>query len=138
MEAFKVFVKQEQIRNLHLARIRDGAMFDDSITYEDGMELYEKTIKGRTVKKLYMRDGQIYCRHIASDAFIRMNNLNLSWMPKYIFPLLFDYVVSLRSPRSFTQLDLLQAPLSYHLKLFIRNRIPKPIRDHIGQGAYWV
>jgi hypothetical protein len=138
MEAFAVFVEQEQIRNFHLAQIYDGVMFDDSITYDNGMELYHKTIKGRRVKKLYMHDGKIYCRQRASGAFIRMNNLNLSWMPKYIFPLLFDYIVSLRSPHSFTELDLLRAPLSYHVKLFIRNKIPKPIRDHISQGAYWV
>ena len=138
MEAFAVFVEQEKVRNFHLAQIWDGAMFDDSITYDNGMELYEKTIKGRHVKRLYMHDGEIYCRHLASGGFVRMNNLNLSWMPKYVFPLLFDYIVSLRSPRSFTELDLLRAPLSYHVKWFIRNNIPKPIRDHISQGAYWV
>jgi hypothetical protein len=138
MEAFKIFVQEEQIHAFHLARIVDGATFDDSITYDNGMDLYEKTIKDRQVKKLYMHDGQIYCRQRASGEFIRMNNLNLSWMPKYIFPLLFDYIVSLRSRRSFAELDLLRAPLSYHVKLFIRNKIPKPIRDHISQGAYWV
>jgi hypothetical protein len=138
MEAFAVFVEQERIRNFHMAQIRDGAMFDDSITYDNGMELYKKTIKGRWVKRLYMHDGAVYCKHLASGSFVRMNNLNLSWMPKYIFPLLFDYIVSVRSPRAFTELDLLRAPASYHVKLFIRNRIPKPIRDYIGQGAYWV
>jgi hypothetical protein len=138
MEAFAVFVERECIRHFRIAQIRDGAMFDDSITYDDGMETYKKTIKGRRVKKLYMRNGEIYCRDRSSGSFIRMNILNLSWMPKYVFPLLFDYIVSLRSPRAFTELDLLRAPLSYHVKWFIRNRIPKPIRDHIGQGAYWV
>jgi hypothetical protein len=138
MEAFAVFVEQEGIRNFHLAQIRDGVMFDDSITYQNGMELYNGTIKGRRVKKLYMRDGQIYCKHLASDSFVKMNNLNLSWMPKYIFPLLFDYIVSLRSPARFTELDLLRAPLSYHVKWFVRNQIPRPIRDHISRGAYWV
>jgi hypothetical protein len=138
MEAFAVFVEEEQIRNFHLAQIYAGTMFDDSITYDNGMELYKKTIKGRRVKKLYMHDGQIYCRQRASGRFVRMNNLNLSWMPKYIFPLLFEYIVSLRSPGAFTELDLLRAPLSYHVKLFIRNRIPKPIRDQLSRGAYWV
>jgi hypothetical protein len=102
------------------------------------MEMYAQTLKGRHVKKLYMRDGQIYCRHIASGSFVRMNNLNLSWMPKYIFPLLFGYISSVRSAGSFTELDLLRAPWSYHVKLFIRNRIPKPIRDQLSGGAYWV
>jgi hypothetical protein len=138
MEAFKVFVRDERIRHFHLAKIRNGAMFDDSITYANGMEVYDKTIKGRSVKKLYSHNDQIYCRHIASSSFIRMNNLNLSWMPKYIFPLLFDYIVSLRSVLSFTELDLFRAPLSYHVKWFIRNRIPKPIRDQLSRGAYWV
>jgi hypothetical protein len=138
MEAFEDFVKHEKIRNFHLTAIHDGAMFDDSITYENGMEMYAQTIKGRRTKKLYMRDGKIYCRHITSESFVRMNNLNLSWMPKYIFPLLFEYISSAGSAGSFTELDLLRAPWSYHVKLFIRNRIPKPIRDHVGRGAYWV
>jgi hypothetical protein len=138
MEAFAVFVEQERIRNLHLAQIHNGAMFDDSITYENGMEVYQKTIKGRRVKKLYMYDGAICCKHLTFNAFIKMNNLNLSWMPKYIFPLLFDYIMSARPDTSDTELDLMRAPLSYHVKLFIRDRIPKPIRDQISRGAYWV
>jgi hypothetical protein len=138
MEAFAVFVEQERIRNLHLAQIHNGAMFDDSITYENGMEIYQKTIKGRLIKKLYMRDGAIHCKHRASSAFIKMNNLNLSWMPKYIFPLLFGYIMSARADTSDTELDLTAAPLSYHVKLFIRDRIPKPIRDQLSRGAYWV
>jgi hypothetical protein len=138
MEAFAVFVEQERIRNLHLAQIHNGAMFDDSITYENGMEICQRTIKGRRVKKLYMHGGAIHCKHRASNAFIMMNNLNLSWMPKYIFPLLFDYIMSARPGTSDTELDLMRAPLSYHVKLFIRDRIPKPIRDQISRGAYWV
>jgi hypothetical protein len=138
MEAFAIFVEQENINNFHLAQIHDGAMFDDSITYDNGMKTYDQLIKGRRVKKLYMYAGAIYCKHIASDMFVRMNNLNLSWMPKYIFPLLFDYIVSMRSPGSFAELDLHRAPLSYHVKLFIRNQIPKPIRDKISRGRYWV
>jgi hypothetical protein len=138
MEAFIVFVQEAGLRNFHLAQIHGGAMFDDSITYDNGMELYSGTIKGRSVKKLYMHDGQIYCRHLASGSFIRMNNLNLSWMPKYIFPRLFGYIVSRRSPRAFTELDLLRAPVSYHVKWFIRNQIPQPIRDRLSRGVYWV
>ncbi|HZD53067.1 MAG TPA: hypothetical protein VE175_08470 [Woeseiaceae bacterium] len=138
MEAFAVFVEQEAVRNLPLAQIRDGRTFDDSITYENGMLMYEKTIKGRRVKKLYINDGEMYCKHLESDRLVKMDNLNLSWMPKYIFPLLFEYIVGMRVQTAFSELDLLNAPWSYHLKLFIRNRIPKPIRDQISGGTYWV
>jgi hypothetical protein len=138
MEAFAIFTKQEGISHFHLAQIRDGAMFDDSITYENGMETCRKSIKGRQVKKLYMHDGEIYCKHVLSGTFIRMHNLNLSWMPKYIFPLLFKYIVSVKSQEGFAELDLHRAPLSYHVKLLIRNQIPKSIRDRISRGRYWV
>jgi hypothetical protein len=156
MEAFAVFAQEAGLRNCHLAQIRDdGSMFDDSITYDNGMEMCRGTIKGRPVKQLYMHDGQIYCRHLASslppvspngrgcsapfpDSFIRMNSLNLSWMPKYVFRRLYEYLVSLRSPGAFTPLDLLRAPPSYHVKWFIRNHIPQPIRDRLARGAYWV
>lgn len=138
MEAFAVFAELDQLRNFHLAQIRDGAMFDDSITYDNGMAMYERTIKGRRVKRLYLLGNEVYCQHLETEAMIRMNNLNLSWMPKYIFPLLFDHIVCGGSPHSFTFLDLSRAPWSYHMKWFIRNRIPKPVRDHISRGAYWV
>jgi hypothetical protein len=138
MEAFADFVKQDKINNFHLAEIHDYSMFDDTITYDNGMEMFGDTLKGRYVKKLYMNDGQIYCKQLASGSFIRMNNLNLSWMPKYIFPLLFKHLTSERSSNSFTELDLLRAPWSYHVKLFIRDRVPKPVRDRISRGAYWV
>jgi hypothetical protein len=138
MEAFAVFVAQEGIRNFHLARLRDGAMFDDSITYENGMRMHDGAIKGRRVKRLYVKDGNIYCKQLATDSFVRMNNLNLSWMPKYIFPLLYEQIVNGGTGGSHAEIDLLKAPWSYHVKLFIRNQIPKPIRDQLARGAYWV
>jgi hypothetical protein len=138
MEAFVVFVEQDQPRNLHIAQVHDGAMFDDSITYGNGMVMCDNTIKGRRIKRLYMHDGLIYCKQLNTGTMIRMNNLNLSWMPKYIFPLLFDYLIAGSSTNSFTALDLSRAPWSYHVKWFIRNQIPKPLRDRISRGAYWV
>jgi hypothetical protein len=138
MEAFAVFIEHAAVRSLPLAQIRDGAIFDDSITYENGMLMYEKTIKGRRVKKLYINNGGIYCKHLASGQFVKMNNPNLSWMPKYIFPLLFEHIARMQVQSAFSELDLLRAPWSYHVKLFIRNRIPKPIRDQVSRGTYWV
>ena len=139
MEAFSVFVKEDGLRNFHISRIYNNATFEDSITYvEDGMEMYDKKIKGRFVKKLYLHNGEIYCKHLSSGKFIKMNNLNLSWMPKYIFPLIFTYLNSVPSAEEFVELDLLKAPLSYHLKLFIKQLIPQRLRDRISRGSYWV
>jgi hypothetical protein len=139
MEAFDTFVKEERIRNLHIAKIENGAAFEDSITYvQDGMEMYEKKIKGRWVKKLYLQSGKVYCKHLASGRFIKMNNLNLSWMPKYVFPLLFNAIVSSKSNTAFTPVDLLKAPFSYHLKFFVSKFVPVEVRDRIGRGSYWI
>jgi hypothetical protein len=139
MEAFDTFVKEEGIRNFHIAKIENGSAFEDSITYaQDGMEMYEKRIKGRLVKKLYLKSGEVYCNHLASGHFIKMNNLNLSWMPKYVFPLLFGAIVSSRSNTDFVPVDLLNAPLSYHIKFFVSKCVPVRFRDRIGRGSYWV
>ena len=139
MEAFDTFVREEGIRNFHIAKIENGAAFEDSITYvQDGMEMYEKRIKGRLVKKLFLRSGEVYCRHLASGHFIKMNNLNLSWMPKYVFPLLFNGIASSHSNAGFTPVDLLNAPLSYHIKFFVSKFVPVRIRDRIRRGSYWV
>ena len=139
MEAFDTFVREEGIRNFHIAKIENGAAFEDSITYvQDGMEMYEKRIKGRLVKKLFLRSGEVYCKHLASGHFIKMNNLNLSWMPKYVFPMLFNEIVSSNSNAGFTPVDLLNAPLSYHIKFFVSKFVPVRIRDRIRRGSYWV
>ena len=100
--------------------------------------MYEKRIKGRLVKKLFLRSGEVYCRHLASGHFIKMNNLNLSWMPKYVFPLLFNGIASSNSNAGFTPVDLLNAPLSYHIKFFVSKFVPVRIRDRIRRGSYWV
>ena len=139
MEAFAVFVEQEGIKNFHLSQICNGCTFEDSITYvHDGMEMYEKKIKERFVKKLYLHRGDIYCKHLASNTFIKMNNLNLSWMPKYIFPLLHQYLTCIEAKDDFVPLDLLKAPLSYHVKFFISKHVPQHVRDRVCRGAYWV
>lgn len=138
MEAFVVFRDIEDINSYHMAQIHEGTMFDDSITYANGMELYDGTIKGRRVKKLYVHNGNVYCKHSASGQLIRMNNLNLSWMPKYVFPALFKELVEERPSERLREIDLLRAPWSYHVKLLIRDRIPRPIRDRLSRGAYWV
>jgi hypothetical protein len=139
MEAFSVFVKEEAIRNFHISRIYEDAAFEDSITYvKDGMEMYEKQIKNRYIKKLYLKNGGIYCKHLSSGKFIKMNNLNLSWMPKYVFPLLYSNIMSDRSEIDFVPINLLKAPLSYHVKFFIKTLIPPKVRDKISRGSYWV
>jgi hypothetical protein len=139
MEAFNVFVKEENIDNYHISRIDGTAAFEDSITYvEDGMEMYSKKIKGRAIKKLYLYNGDIYCKQILSGMFIKMNNLNLSWMPKYIFPLLYHSIISAQRDDKFVPIDLLKAPFSYHAKFFVRGLIPAAIRDRISRGSYWV
>jgi len=84
----RFFVDHEHVRSLHLAQIHDGSMFDDSITYDNGMLMYEKPIKGGNVKQPFMDNGSIFCRHLASGSFVKMSSLNLSWMPKYVFQLL--------------------------------------------------
>ena len=139
MEAFDVFVKEENIDNHHISRIDGANAFEDSITYvEDGMEMYSQKIKGRAVKKLYLHNGEIYCKHLLSGDFVKMNNLNLSWMPKYIFPLLHRSIMHAQRDDRFVPIDLLKAPLSYHTKFFIRSLIPPAVRDRISRGSYWV
>ena len=100
--------------------------------------MYEKTIKDRFVKKLYLHSGEIYCWHLETKTYVKMNNLNLSWMPKYIFPLIYRHLTPPPSGDAFVPLDLLDAPLSYHIKFAIRKRIPRKVRDRMSRGAYWV
>jgi hypothetical protein len=60
--------------------------------------------------KTISANGEIYCKHLLSGDFVKMNSLNLSWMPKYIFPLLHRSIMYAQQDDKIVPIDLLKAP----------------------------
>jgi hypothetical protein len=83
MGAYLDFKRTRQPRTLHLGIIRDGAFFDDCISRPDGMET--RLCEGRTVKAVYRVGSCFYCRQLSSGDLVRVNTLNMSWAPEFLF-----------------------------------------------------
>ena len=90
MRAYKAYKEQEKIKSIRLNKIINKESFDDCICQDHGYDVYIVPLGGRYLKKVYIDiEGNFYCYHIASSTFVKMNSLNLSWVPTNIFKLVF-------------------------------------------------
>lgn len=89
MRAYQTFREHSQIHSIRLNTIIDDSSFDDCICRDDGMETYNRPLEARILKKLYTDShGHIYCRQTETGRLIRMNSLNMSWVPSYLYRLI--------------------------------------------------
>lgn len=85
MRAYVVFKEEENINSIRLNSIIDGSAFDDCICQEHNMEM-ETIPFGRKIKKIYCNlAGDFYCTEKNNAQPVKMNSLNLSWVPTYLF-----------------------------------------------------
>lgn len=75
MAAYLAYKDTASIKAKRLNTIIDGETFDDCICQQHDMEM-----AGR-IKKIYWRDGQCYVKHLPSQKMIKLNSLNMSWVP---------------------------------------------------------
>jgi hypothetical protein len=86
MRAYKKF-KEDNVKSIKLSSIIDGSTFDDCICQENNMKM-ERLPFGRWIKRVYLSpDGRFYCFDMNRQVFVRMNSLNLSWVPFDLFKL---------------------------------------------------
>jgi len=95
MAAYVQYREESAVRSAWLGRIVDGETFLDCLCTvnehrvylnDDEYELSGETIWGNEVKKVYLgSDGTVYCRHLKSDRLIRLNTINMSWLPGWLF-----------------------------------------------------
>ena len=98
------------VNTIRLNTIIDGSTFDDAIRQEHGMEM-ECLLSGKNVKKVYFSpDGRFYCYQKASDSFVKMNSLNLSWVPNAIFKIVLTQARKQSSKDTDVNLDFSQMP----------------------------
>jgi hypothetical protein len=91
MRAYKTYKEQEHINGIRLNTIINEEIFDDCICQNDGMETYELPLNGKVLKKLYYSSlGHIYCKCKRTSQYIRMNSINMSWVPTYLYRKILD------------------------------------------------
>jgi hypothetical protein len=86
MRAYEFFRQEEQVRTIRLATVIDDSAFDDAVCQDQGLES-ELLPWGVQGKKVYLAPGgRFFCRSRTDGTWIRMNSLNLSWVPLSLFP----------------------------------------------------
>lgn len=94
MRAYWTYKHEEDVNSVHLGQIIDGATYDDCLFNAHDMETYPIQFKGRTtLKKIFLEpQGRIYVKHLPSQSYVRLNSLNLSWLPDVFFSRLLNHV----------------------------------------------
>ena len=84
MRAYQTFKHEERLRAVRLAEVVEGSTFDDAIGQSHGMKM-ESLPAGRAMKRVYLGPaGTFWCER-QDGTLVRMNSLNLSWMPIHVF-----------------------------------------------------
>lgn len=139
MRAYKTFKEDSNIKTIRLNTIIDDESFDECICHTHGMETYNKKIGSRTLKKLYVsEDYKIFCYHLDKKRFIKMNSLNLSWVPNYLYHYILNvgkknlnYTKNSYSKHNYNVMDIWDEPLSYKFNSLL-SKAQNKITNFIG------
>lgn len=84
MWAFNVFHKENKPVTKRLNSIIGNATFDECLFFDDGFKM--TNIGGRKIKQIfYDKNGNLYLYHLKTNKYIRLNSINMSWMPLYMY-----------------------------------------------------
>jgi hypothetical protein len=135
MRAYETYRQQSGIKSIRLHTIINNETFDDCLCNGQAMETYAEKIYGHTIKKLYYsQDGIFYCRQLPDNAIIKMNSLNMSWLPDYIYFRVLKKIKNKKAPAkgsssSFEELKTLNMKPS--LKNVLVNSVEKILKKII-------
>jgi len=140
MRAYEIYKTEERLKTIRLSTIIDRATFDDCIIDEDD-RVMESLPYGRKVKKVYLcPDGRFYCCEKGTSLLVRMNSLNLSCVPVYIFEGVLSHQQVFVQSKTRIDPDLNRmktlANLGAPLKVMVRTRV-KRIAQRIGFIPQW-
>ena len=83
MTAYRAY--QNDVHTIRLNEIIGNSTFDDCICHDHGMTM-EQFPSGKWIKKIHTDgEGKFFCQPKNSDAFVRLNSINLSWVPVGLF-----------------------------------------------------
>jgi hypothetical protein len=87
MRAYETYKAEDHVKTFHLQNALHDETYDDCICMAHGMETYDAPLYDRLLKKMYWRaDGEIFFRRRSDGKFLKVNTLNMSWVPTYLYP----------------------------------------------------
>jgi hypothetical protein len=96
MMAFEEFEKARKPKILVLNSIIDDESFDQCLASLDDMEAYSEKLGALRLKKLFFAsDGTILCFHPSSKKLIKLNTINMSWLPEYLYKRIYNQALIL-------------------------------------------
>jgi hypothetical protein len=82
MAAYNHFKKVLKINSVRLNNFENGDTFDDCIAFDDGMAHTKEKYNGYTIKEIYINaNNEFYFKLNSTENYIKVNSINLSWMP---------------------------------------------------------
>jgi hypothetical protein len=82
MAAYNDFKKKYKPNTVRLNDNKFNDTFDDCLALSDGMELGGSSYNNHKIKAIYIGpNNQLYFKCATSNRYIKVNSLNLSWMP---------------------------------------------------------
>jgi hypothetical protein len=91
MRAFATYEQESGIRTQRSNKIIGGAMFDENICQIDDFEYSFHKGANRDVKHLFFENGNIYEKKVVNDELIRLNAINMSWVPLTLIEKVYNY-----------------------------------------------
>jgi hypothetical protein len=87
MDLYLSFQERSDFKFIRLSEIIYNETFDDQVTHDGGMEMNADVIKGYLpVKKIYSSSsGEIFYKHLKTGAFVKVNLIDMTWAPVYLF-----------------------------------------------------
>jgi len=137
MAAFKIFAQEANIKCIPLNTIIEDEFFSDAwLTNEEGMTLYQEKINNLKAKELYLNNlGEVFCKEKNTRNFIKVNTLNMSWIPNFYVRKLFQHSIKqFSAKKQVSQVpQLMDITPTFFDKmeekyLYYRNRITKIIK----------
>lgn len=85
MAAYNDFKKKYQLKTVRLNENKFNDTFDDCLAMADDMELGNSSYNNHKIKVIYIgSQNQLYFKCATSNRYIKVNSLNLSWMPFFV------------------------------------------------------
>jgi hypothetical protein len=101
MKAYAMYREECGIKRTRLNAIINSETFLDSICTveehrvyfnEDEYEVYNEKLWGNELKKIYLRsDGNIFLLHRRTKQLVKLNTINMSWTPDWLFRILLKH-----------------------------------------------
>ena len=91
MRAFASYKNEDNIKTMRSNKIIDDSIFDECICQENGMKMEHKKNYGYKTNVLYYKNGEIFEKSLNNKKMIRLNTINMSWVPLILIEKIYYY-----------------------------------------------